>query len=199
MAASAATTSAPLAGKEFVISRVFDAPRDLVWSAWTQGERLAQWWGPKGSKIRVLKLEMRPGGIFHYRLEFPKPRPSWAKPMRAASSIARSRRLSASFSSIPSPTRGRDHPRAVQRGLAAGSPHYRDLREERKNQAHIAGHPIDPRPKSTKLSRHPTASIGRAMAGPWISSAIILPKRMPEENRHGRAQYLRSHHHAAEQ
>ncbi len=75
MAASAATTSAPLAGKEFVISRVFDAPRDLVWSAWTQGERLAQWWGPKGCKIRVLKLEMRPGGIFHYMMEFPKPQP----------------------------------------------------------------------------------------------------------------------------
>lgn len=75
MAASAATTINHPAGKEFVIARVFDAPRDLVWSAWTQGERLAQWWGPKGCKIRVLKLEMRPGGIFHYAMEFPEPQP----------------------------------------------------------------------------------------------------------------------------
>jgi len=79
MAASAAINRNPgSAGKEFVISRLFDAPRDLVWTAWTQGERLAQWWGPKGCKIRVVKLELRPGGIFHYALEFPEPQP-WLK------------------------------------------------------------------------------------------------------------------------
>jgi uncharacterized protein YndB with AHSA1/START domain len=55
--------------KEFVISRVFDAPRKLVWSAWTEAERLAQWWGPKGSKIRVIKLDVRPGGMFHYAMQ----------------------------------------------------------------------------------------------------------------------------------
>jgi uncharacterized protein YndB with AHSA1/START domain len=32
---------------EFVITRVFDAPREVVWKSWTQAERLAQWWGPK--------------------------------------------------------------------------------------------------------------------------------------------------------
>jgi uncharacterized protein YndB with AHSA1/START domain len=75
MAASAAISKSPGAAKEFVISRSFDAPRDLVWTAWTQGERLAQWWGPKGCKIRIVKLEPRPGGIFHYAMEFPKPQP----------------------------------------------------------------------------------------------------------------------------
>jgi len=67
------------AGKEFVISRVFDAPRDLVWKAWTQGERLAQWWGPKGCKIRVVKLEVRPGGIFHYAMEFQPGQEMWGR------------------------------------------------------------------------------------------------------------------------
>lgn len=81
MAANAATTSYagnPVA-KEFVISRAFDAPRDLVWSAWTQGERLAQWWGPKGCKVRVLKLEMRPGGMFHYSFEYQLGKPMWGR------------------------------------------------------------------------------------------------------------------------
>jgi uncharacterized protein YndB with AHSA1/START domain len=67
------------ARKEFTITRVFDAPRDLVWAAWTQGERLAQWWGPKGSKVRVLKLEVRPGGMFHYSFEYQQGHPMWGR------------------------------------------------------------------------------------------------------------------------
>jgi uncharacterized protein YndB with AHSA1/START domain len=55
---------------EFAISRTFDASRDRVWSAFTSAAALAQWWGPKGSKIRVIKLDFRPGGIFHYAMAF---------------------------------------------------------------------------------------------------------------------------------
>ena len=75
MAASAAINRNAETGKEFVISRLLDAPRDLVWTAWTQGERLAQWWGPKGCKIRIVKLELRPGGVLHYAMEFPETQP----------------------------------------------------------------------------------------------------------------------------
>jgi uncharacterized protein YndB with AHSA1/START domain len=56
--------------KDFVISRTFDAPRERVWKAWTSAEALAQWWGPKGAKIRVIKLDFSPGGIFHYAMAF---------------------------------------------------------------------------------------------------------------------------------
>jgi uncharacterized protein YndB with AHSA1/START domain len=56
--------------QDFAISRTFDAPRDLVWKAWTSAEALAQWWGPKGANIRVIKLDFRPGGIFHYAMAF---------------------------------------------------------------------------------------------------------------------------------
>lgn len=56
----------------FQISRVFDAPRDLVWKAYTEAERLAQWWGPKDFKTRVLQLDFRPGGVFHYAMETPQ-------------------------------------------------------------------------------------------------------------------------------
>jgi uncharacterized protein YndB with AHSA1/START domain len=41
-----------------------------VWSAFNSADALAQWWGPKGSKIRVIKLDFRPGGIFHYAMAF---------------------------------------------------------------------------------------------------------------------------------
>lgn len=58
--------------KEFVITRVFDAPRELVFKAWTEPERLAQWWGPKGCTIGVQKMDLRPGGIFHYFLRPPQ-------------------------------------------------------------------------------------------------------------------------------
>ena len=52
------------AGKsaDFVISRVFDAPRALVWKAWTDPKQMAQWWGPKGFTNPVCELDVRPGG-----------------------------------------------------------------------------------------------------------------------------------------
>jgi uncharacterized protein YndB with AHSA1/START domain len=56
---------------EFRIERVFAAPRDVVWDAWTRPEQLAQWFGPKGTKATMLRAEVRPGGILHSRLETP--------------------------------------------------------------------------------------------------------------------------------
>lgn len=57
--------------KEFVVSRTFDAPVDLVWSAWSDPERLARWWGPKGSQINVVRFEFRPGGALLYSMDVP--------------------------------------------------------------------------------------------------------------------------------
>ena len=67
------------AGNEFVISRTFDAPRDLVWQAWSEAERLARWWGPKGFDIHVAKLDFRPGGIFHYRMATKNGQEMWGR------------------------------------------------------------------------------------------------------------------------
>ena len=52
--------------QEIRITRVFDAPRALVWQAWTDPEHLAQWWGPRGRTTPVdsITLELRPGGMF---------------------------------------------------------------------------------------------------------------------------------------
>lgn len=49
-----------------LITRVFHAPRELVWKAWTESERLAQWWGPRGFTTRVEQLDLRPGGRTRY-------------------------------------------------------------------------------------------------------------------------------------
>jgi uncharacterized protein YndB with AHSA1/START domain len=63
----------------FLITRDFDAPRGLVWKAWTESDRLAQWWGPKNFIVRVLKLDLRPGGIFHYSMKTPDGREMWGR------------------------------------------------------------------------------------------------------------------------
>lgn len=67
------------ASKEFVISREFDAPRDLVWRAWSERDRLAQWFGPKGFVVEKSTLDFRPGGTFHFLLRSPEGQEMWAK------------------------------------------------------------------------------------------------------------------------
>ncbi|MGH6833247.1 MAG: SRPBCC domain-containing protein, partial [Methyloceanibacter sp.] len=44
---------------EFVIMRIFAAPRERVWKAWTEAECLGNWWGPKGFDIVSVKLDLR--------------------------------------------------------------------------------------------------------------------------------------------
>jgi uncharacterized protein YndB with AHSA1/START domain len=59
--------SAPPSGeRELVITRVVNAPRELVWKAFTEAERLAQWWGPVGYTMLVRTLDFRSGGLFLY-------------------------------------------------------------------------------------------------------------------------------------
>lgn len=53
---------------EFVLTRLFDAPRDLVWRAFTEIEHLRHWWGPAGLTLRVISFDPRPGGMFHYAM-----------------------------------------------------------------------------------------------------------------------------------
>ncbi|HET6329432.1 MAG TPA: SRPBCC domain-containing protein [Holophagaceae bacterium] len=61
----------PEIGSAFEVSltRDFDAPRAIVWKAWTDSARLAQWWGPHGFTNPVCELDLRPGGaiLIHMR------------------------------------------------------------------------------------------------------------------------------------
>jgi uncharacterized protein YndB with AHSA1/START domain len=65
--------------REFMITRVFDAPRELVWQAFTEAERLKHWWGPKGFKMLSCKLDLRPGGLFHYGMQAPDGSEMWGR------------------------------------------------------------------------------------------------------------------------
>jgi len=59
--------SAPTASdaKTVVISHVFDAPRELVFEAWTQPEYLARWFAPHDCEFHIERIDVRPGGGFH--------------------------------------------------------------------------------------------------------------------------------------
>ena len=52
------------AERELVLSRVFDAPRKMVWEAWTDPEQVAQWWGPNGFSTRIEEMDVRPGSVW---------------------------------------------------------------------------------------------------------------------------------------
>jgi len=65
--------------QEFIITRTFDAPRDLVWKACTEPNRMKEWFGPRGFSSRVAKLELRPGGIYHYCMSAADGKEMWGK------------------------------------------------------------------------------------------------------------------------
>lgn len=67
------------ADQEFVITRVFDAPRDLVWKALTEPGHLVHWWGPKDFTVRVAEVDLRPGAVFLYCLRSPDGWEMWGK------------------------------------------------------------------------------------------------------------------------
>lgn len=56
---------------EIAITRVFDAPRELVFAAWQKPENLAQWWGPRGFSVTTESMEMRSGGHWKYVMHGP--------------------------------------------------------------------------------------------------------------------------------
>jgi uncharacterized protein YndB with AHSA1/START domain len=51
---------------EITLTRVYDAPRRLVWDAWTEPDQLVQWWGARGwsTPLESVTLDVRPGGLF---------------------------------------------------------------------------------------------------------------------------------------
>jgi uncharacterized protein YndB with AHSA1/START domain len=65
--------------EEFVTTRVFDAPRELVFDVWTRLEHLDRWFAPKGFDILGGTLELKVGGTYHYGLRAPDGMELWGK------------------------------------------------------------------------------------------------------------------------
>ncbi|MFA6239947.1 MAG: SRPBCC domain-containing protein [Candidatus Hydrogenedentales bacterium] len=59
------------ADREIVLSRVFDAPRELVFDAWTDPQKVTQWWGPNGFTTTIHQMDVRPGGAWKLTMHGP--------------------------------------------------------------------------------------------------------------------------------
>ncbi len=64
-------------GKELVITKELNAPKDLVYEMWTRKEHLQKWWGPKGVDIKVTHFDLKPGGTFLYCMVLPDGGEMW--------------------------------------------------------------------------------------------------------------------------
>jgi len=67
----AVAEQATLAEREITITRMFDAPRTVVFRAWTDAGQLAQWWGPKGFTNPVCEVDVRVGGAIRIHMRSP--------------------------------------------------------------------------------------------------------------------------------
>jgi uncharacterized protein YndB with AHSA1/START domain len=57
--------------REIMNTRVFTAPRELVWKVWTQPEHIARWWGPRGFTNTISKMEVKSGGSWEFVMHGP--------------------------------------------------------------------------------------------------------------------------------
>jgi len=57
--------------REITVTRVFDAPRELVFAMWTDPKHVAQWWGPNGFSSTIQSMDVRPGGVWDFVMHGP--------------------------------------------------------------------------------------------------------------------------------
>lgn len=69
---SSGPKEATLSGdREITATRIFDAPRDLVFQMWTDPQHIGQWWGPRGFTTTTYNMDVRPGGIWRFVMHGP--------------------------------------------------------------------------------------------------------------------------------
>lgn len=64
---------------ELVIARVFDAPRTVVFDAWTNPNHAKHWWAPRGFTCPSCRIDLRPGGAYLHCMRSPQGRDYWSK------------------------------------------------------------------------------------------------------------------------
>lgn len=65
------STATDTSNREMIITRLLNAPRELVWKAWTQPEHVKHWWGPNGFTNTIHEMEVKPGGIWRFMMHGP--------------------------------------------------------------------------------------------------------------------------------
>jgi uncharacterized protein YndB with AHSA1/START domain len=73
------TTKNETTTEAFVLTRIVNAPQQLVWDAFTKAEHLKHWWGPVGLQLNVKQVDLRPDGLFHFSMTTPDGIVMWAK------------------------------------------------------------------------------------------------------------------------
>lgn len=76
---SANKVSSKVEGLELIMERSFEAPRERVFSMFTEAEHIARWWGPTGWDTTVYKMEVEPEGVWHYCMRSPDGQEAWGK------------------------------------------------------------------------------------------------------------------------
>jgi uncharacterized protein YndB with AHSA1/START domain len=66
------------AGQELVIERIFDAPRELAWRAWTDPERMKRWWAPKDFTAPHITIDLQVGGKYVFCMRGPDGNDFWS-------------------------------------------------------------------------------------------------------------------------
>src|SRR5439155_1144130 len=69
----------PVDTRALVITRLFDAPRERLWQAWTDPEHVKRWWGPKGFTTPLCTIDLRVGGELLYCMRSPEGKDYWSK------------------------------------------------------------------------------------------------------------------------
>ena len=64
---------------ELVITRIFDAPRELVFRAWTEPDRAVRWWGPQGFIVAHSEIDLQPGGAYRVCMRSPEGIEHWQR------------------------------------------------------------------------------------------------------------------------
>jgi uncharacterized protein YndB with AHSA1/START domain len=64
---------------ELHITRIFDAPREALFKAWTDTEQLKEWWGPGDFRWVGCRMKLYPGGLFHYCMRSPEGIDMWGR------------------------------------------------------------------------------------------------------------------------
>ncbi|MDR6883997.1 SRPBCC family protein [Bacillus sp. 3255] len=64
-------TTATVNGPELIVTRMFSAPRELVFRTWTDPAHLTNWWGPQGFTLTIHSIDVKPGGVWRYTMHGP--------------------------------------------------------------------------------------------------------------------------------
>lgn len=79
MAGKSNAAAAETSDRVLLITRDFDAPRSLVFKAWTESAHLARWFGPRGFTTTVLVNDLRPGGAYRFHMRGPDGDDHWTQ------------------------------------------------------------------------------------------------------------------------